>query len=486
MNELSSLNPQSVFSFFGRICEIPHGSGNCRALSDFIIDFAKQRNLECRQDEYQNVLVRKPASAGYEDFETIILQGHLDMVCEKETDFEFDFLHESIKPYVDGDLVKAHKTTLGGDNGIAIAMMLAIMDDTTLRHPELELLMTVDEETSMAGAFGFDCSVLHGHHLINLDSEYEGVLMCSCAGGVDAVCNLPVTREEKQGREIMLTACNLRGGHSGVEIDKGRANANVLMGRLLCELQKEIPLRILSYYGGNRVNAISANAEVRLIADESRLDTLRDKITHMADIFKAEYRVADSALSIEFSLLEKGTFEALDERSTTQMISLLVSLPDGVQEMSMEMPELVQTSCNLGAAVLHESAFSFTSSIRSCMESKKAMLAEKISHIVRMAGGSASPEEDYPGWDYRQDSLLKETLINAYRKVCNIEASVEAVHAGMECGIFAAGLPDLDCISIGPTMGDVHTPQEHLSISSVQRTWKVLLAALEDAKYEKA
>lgn len=483
MGTLSSLNPEKVFAFFEKICSIPHGSGNCAALSAFIADFAKQRRLDFAVDAEQNVLIRKPASPGYEKYETLILQGHLDMVCEKDPELEFDFAKDAIQPYIDGDDIKARGTSLGGDNGIAIAMMLVILDDDTLHHPQLEMLMTVDEETSMAGAFGFDCAQLRGHRLINLDSEYEGVLMCSCAGGVDVVCNLPVLREEKEGSRLTLTVAHLRGGHSGVEIDKGRANANILMGRLLFRLQNELPLGIAEYYGGSRVNAIASHAEAEILIEKSRLTEYEEHIKQMEAIFRKEYHASYPDISVNLKLSESGCFSVLDEASAARMISLLLILPDGMQEMSAEMPGLVQTSCNLGAASLQESAFTFTSSIRSCMETKKMMLTEKIMRIVVLTGGSAALEGDYPGWSYQPDSRLKETLINAYQKVCGIKASAEAVHAGMECGIFAAGIPNLDCVSIGPTMGDVHTPQEHLSISSVQRTWKVLLTALEDARY---
>ena len=483
MGTLSSLNPEKVFAFFEKICSIPHGSGNCAALSAFIADFAKQRRLDFAVDAEQNVLIRKPASPGYEKYETLILQGHLDMVCEKDPELEFDFAKDAIQPYIDGDDIKARGTSLGGDNGIAIAMMLAILDDDTLHHPQLEMLMTVDEETSMDGAFGFDCAQLRGHRLINLDSEYEGVLMCSCAGGMEVVCNLPVLREEKEGCRLTLTVAHLRGGHSGVEIDKGRANANILMGRLLFRLQNELPLGIAEYCGGSRVNAIASHAEAEILIEKSRLTECEEHIKQMEAIFRKEYHASDPDISVNLKLSESGCFSVLDEASAARMISLLLILPDGMQEMSAEMPGLVQTSCNLGAASLQESAFTFTSSIRSCMETKKMMLAEKIMRIVVLTGGSAALEGDYPGWSYQPDSRLKETLINAYQKVCGIKASAEAVHAGMECGIFAAGIPNLDCVSIGPTMGDVHTPQEHLSISSVQRTWKVLLTALEDARY---
>ena len=483
MGTLSSLNPEKVFAFFEKICSIPHGSGNCAALSAFVADFAKQRRLDFAVDAEQNVLIRKPASPGYEKYETLILQGHLDMVCEKDPELEFDFAKDAIQPYIDGDDIKARGTSLGGDNGIAIAMMLAILDDDTLHHPQLEMLMTVDEETSMDGAFGFDCAQLRGHRLINLDSEYEGVLMCSCAGGVDVVCNLPVLREEKEGCRLTLTVAHLRGGHSGVEIDKGRANANILMGRLLFRLQNELPLGIAEYCGGSRVNAIASHAEAEILIEKSRLTECEEHIKQMEASFRKEYHASDPDISVNLKLSESGCFSVLDEASAARMISLLLILPDGMQEMSAEMPGLVQTSCNLGAASLQESAFTFTSSIRSCMETKKMMLAEKIMRIVVLTGGSAALEGDYPGWSYQPDSRLKETLINAYQKVCGIKASAEAVHAGMECGIFAAGIPNLDCVSIGPTMGDVHTLQEHLSISSVQRTWKVLLTALEVARY---
>ena len=354
MGTLSSLNPEKVFAFFEKICSIPHGSGHCAALSAFIADFAKQRRLDFAVDAEQNVLIRKPASPGYEKYETLILQGHLDMVCEKDPELEVDFAKDAIQPYIDGDDIKARGTSLGGDNGIAIAMMLAILDDDTLHHPQLEMLMTVDEETSMDGAFGFDCAQLRGHRLINLDSEYEGVLMCSCAGGVDVVCNLPVLREEKEGCRLTLTVAHLRGGHSGVEIDKGRANANILMGRLLFRLQNELPLGIAEYYGGSRVNAIASHAEAEILIEKSRLTEYEEHIKQMEAIFRKEYHASDPDISVNLKLSESGCFSVLDEASAARMISLLLILPDGMQEMSAEMPGLVQTSCNLGAASLQE------------------------------------------------------------------------------------------------------------------------------------
>ena len=483
MRILSDLKPKKVFYYFEEICGIPHGSGNCQAISEFLTAFAQERNLFFDVDAHRNVLIRKPASPGYEKFETIILQGHMDMVCEKEADIDFDFEKDPIRPYIDGDLIRARGTTLGGDNGIAVAMMLALLDDDNLQHPQIEALFTVDEETSMEGAFGFDCKKLQGHRLINLDSEEEGVLMCSCAGGVDAEGSLPVAREQYNGVKVGLSIEGLIGGHSGVEIHKGRANANVLMGRLLRQLQQEFPLHILSYYGGNRVNAIARNARVQLIVEEGQYSLLAEKIKETEALFREEYHFADPSITIRVEKAETGSFSVLNQASAGRLIGLLIALPDGMQEMSQEMAGLVQTSCNLGAAELQEEVFTFTSSIRSSVNSRKAALADKICEIGKLSGGKVQLSGGYPGWAYNPDSKLIQTILDAYQQVCGIEASVEAVHAGMECGIFAASIGNLDCVSIGPTMGEVHTPAEHLSISSTERTYRVLVHILENARY---
>lgn len=484
MNRLADLEPKEVFGFFGEICKIPHGSGNCGRISEFLANFAEQRKLDYDRDRYGNVLIRKPASAGYENYETIVLQGHMDMVCEKKPEVSFDFTAKPIRPYVDGDLIRAEGTTLGGDNGIAVAMMLALLDDDTLLHPQLEMLFTVDEETSMEGAFGFDCGKLLGHRLINLDSEYEGVLMCSCAGGADVEGRLPLDRKEYEGCKVRVEISGLTGGHSGVEIDKGRANANILMGRLLRNLRKYGVLHICTYYGGSRVNAIASAAQAEIVIEENNIPLMSQKTAEMAGIFREEYGSADPGMQITFTVENSGVFSALDEESVTEILSLLTVLPDGMQEMSLQMPGLVQTSCNLGAAELQEREFVFTSSLRSSVNSRKDLLADKILETVRLVGGTAVRTGDYPGWAYNPDSRLKDTLLEAYRQVCGIDASVEAVHAGMECGIFAAGIADLDCVSIGPTMGEVHTPNEYLSIPSVERTYRVLRYVLEHGRYQ--
>ena len=483
MSRLDGLEPKEVFRFFEEICKIPHESGNCGAISAFLRGFAEQKGLQCDSDVCGNVLIRKPASVEYEKYETIVLQGHMDMVCEKAPGVDFDFDTDAIRPYVDGDFIRAEGTTLGGDNGIAVAMMLALLADDQLKHPQVEMLFTVDEETSMEGAFGFDCGKLTGHRLLNLDSEYEGVLMCSCAGGADVEGSFAANRENCTGSRIRIEIGGLTGGHSGVEIDKGRANANILMGRLLHQLQKAVPLHICSYYGGNRVNAIASAAQAEIVVGAEDLPMLEQKVGELTAVFREEYHAADPKLFVRFEKTEDGTFSALDTETTERIISLLTALPDGMQEMSQEMPGLVQTSCNLGAAELREEGFFFTSSVRSAVNSKKDMLVEKILQIIRLTGGEGSRSGDYPGWAYNPDSLLKNTVLEAYQKVCGIEASVEAVHAGMECGIFAASIPDLDCVSIGPTMGEVHTPGEYLSIASVDRTYQVLRYVLENARY---
>ena len=483
MGILSELKPQKVFEYFATICGIPHGSGNTGALVDYCVKFAEDRGLSWYRDDANNIVIRKPASPGYESSDTMILQGHTDMVCEKADGVEFDFLKDAIKPVIDGDMLRTEGTTLGGDNGIAVAMCLAILDDDTLPHPPLEVLLTSDEEIGLLGAFAFDCSQLTGHKLINLDSEYEGVLMCSCAGGANAYSTLPITRESVELELVELEISGLTSGHSGVEIDKGRANSNVLMARMLCGLaKKNSDYRLVKLEGGSRETAIAAKTTAVIGVPAGKTAEVMDAATALGAVFKKEYASTEPGMVVEIKAGVLEAVSALTAASTDLVQKVLVSLPDSVQAMSMDMPGLVQTSVNFGILQLRDNELYFANTVRSSMTTQKFWILDQVQAIVALAGGTTEISGNYPGWSYNPHSVVKDTIVRVYKELFGKDASVEAVHAGIECGLFADSIQNLDCVSIGPDMGDVHTPREHLSISSTARTYQLLCEVLKESK----
>lgn len=482
MGLLNNLEPQNVFSYFETICAIPHGSGNTSAIVDYCVRFAEERGLSWYRDTANNLVIRKPASPGYENSETIILQGHTDMVCEKNPDVDFDFTKDGIKLIVDGDTLRADGTTLGGDNGIAVAMCLAILDDKTLAHPPLEVLLTADEEIGMLGAFDFDCSQLTGHKLINLDSEYEGVLMCSCAGGANAYSRIPVQRENAELELVELEISGLTSGHSGVEIDKGRANSNVLMARLLHGLAEKVDYRLVKLDGGSRETAIASKSVAVIGVTDGGTETVLAEVEKLGMVFKKEYATTEPAMVVAAKAGTRETVNALTAADTALAQQVLLALPDSVQAMSMDMPGLVQTSLNFGILRLEETELFFANTVRSSMTTQKRWVLAQVEAIVNLAGGKTEVSGDYPGWSYNPHSVVKDTILRVYRELFGKEATVEAVHAGIECGLFADSIQDLDCVSIGPDMGDVHTPREHLSISSSARTYQLLCKVLQESK----
>ena len=482
MGVLANYEPKEVFKYFEEICSIPHGSGNTDAIAEYLVKFATDHGLEYYRDNANNVIIRKKGSPGYEKADTIILQGHHDMVCEKDEGLVFDFTKDAIKPVVDGDWIRASGTTLGGDNGIAVSMILAILDDDTLPHPPIEALIAADEEIGMVGAFALDCSKLTGHKFINLDSEYEGVLMCSCAGGVNVRSKIPVARESANGAILNITIKGLVSGHSGVEIDKGRANANSLMGRLLCELAAKEDYRLATLDGGSRDTAIAASATAQIVVEDTKAAAVCDIIKALGVQYASEYATAEPNMAVDATCMKTGAISALTAGSTEKVYSVLVALPDSVQAMSVDMPGLVQTSTNFGVMKLEENELTFSNTIRSSITAQKWWIVEKITGIVKLAGGVTVTDGNYPGWAYNPHSVVKDTILAAYKKLFHADATVEAVHAGIECGLFADSIPHLDCVSIGPTMADVHTPREHLSISSSERTFRLLKEVLAQSK----
>lgn len=482
MGVLDHLEPKAVFSYFETICGIPHGSGNTGPIADYLVKFAQDRGLAWYRDAANNVVLTKLASPGYEAADTVILQAHTDMVCEKAPGVEFDFTKDAIRPIVEGDVLRADGTTLGADDGISVAMILALLDDAELNHPKIEALLTTDEETGMVGAFAFDCSHLTGHKLINLDSEYEGVLMCSCAGGANAYSTIPVQREAAMLQLLEVTVSGLASGHSGVEIDKGRANANVLMGRLLGTLGEKLSYRLVKLEGGSRETAIAATATAVIGVAAGSADAAVKIAGSCGAVFAKEYAAAEPGLTVIAKALTSETVSALTAESTTLVTRVLLALPDSVQTMSMDMPGLVQTSLNFGILKLRETELYCANTVRSSMTTQKLWILDKVRAVTELAGGTTEVTGSYPGWSYNPHSVVKDTILAVYKDLFGKEGTVEAVHAGIECGLFADSIPDLDCVSIGPEMADVHTPKEHLSISSTARTYALLKEVLARSK----
>ena len=480
MGVLSNLEPKSVFEYFETICGIPHGSGNTGGIADYLVGFAREHGLDYYRDSANNVLITKPASPGCESADTLILQAHTDMVCAKDQGIDKDFEKEGVTPVIDGEFLRADGTSLGGDDGISVAMILAILADDDIQRPKIEALLTSDEETGMIGAFAFDCSKLTGHRLINLDSEAEGVLMCSCAGGASVYSRLPVEREDAELLLVELTVDGLTGGHSGVEIDKGRANANVLMSRLLSELAQVTPLRLVKLQGGKLENAIATSCSAVVGIEPQAAGALEKAAENSAEAFKKEYASVEPGLTVKEKRLGTEKAGALTPECTARTVNFLAAIPDGVQAMSMDMPGLVQTSLNFGIVNLEEGQLCCSNSVRSSITSQKLWVAGRLKALAELAGGTAEVSGSYPGWAYNPNSVVKDLILRAYQKLFGREASVEAVHAGIECGLFADSVEGMDCVSIGPDMFDVHTPKERFSIPSVKRTYELLLAVLAE------
>lgn len=482
MGVTSNLEPKKVFYFFEEISKIPHGSYNTKKISDYLANFAKKRGLEYVQDELNNVLIYGPASAGYENSEPVLLQGHMDMVCEKVPGCPIDMANEGIKLVVDGDWLTADGTTLGADDGMAVAMMLALLDSPgEYEHPALECIFTVDEETGLEGAEGFDASLLHGKRMINLDSEEEGVITVSCAGGITGNGTLPVTREAFDGEVFNLKLTGLIGGHSGMEINKERANANILAGRVLSEIADTVDYRLVCLKGGNADNVICKETLLQLVtADAAGLEAA---VKASQAAITAEYELSDPDITLELTKADAAMFVPMDKVSTSRIISYLLNAPTGIQSMSMGIKDLVESSLNLGAMNTTETEVTTLYCLRSSVKSRLDLICRKLEDISRVLGGEIKFSLYYPGWEFKADSPLRTVCVDVFKELYGKEPSVEAVHAGLECGFFAGKMGhDFDAVSIGPDLENVHTPDERASIPSTERTWEYVTKILKALK----
>ena len=483
MRILENIEPKKVLGFFEEICEIPHGSKNEQAISDHLVAFAKERNLPVIQDAANNVISIKEATAGYENAEPIMLQGHMDMVCEKVKESDHDFFKDPLTLKLDGHILTADGTTLGGDDGIAVAMQMAILDSNDIPHPRLECIFTTDEETGLFGAEAIDISMLKARKFINIDSEVEGIFTVSCAGGITAISSVPLNYESVSGQVFELKVNGLQGGHSGAEINKERLNANILMGRVLNELAKEVSLQILEINGGNADNVITKESVATIVvpcAEQARkvlplVEKIYSTVAH-------ECKVTDPAVKI--AAVDQGhqTVSAFDHDTTVRVYSLLMLYPQGIYAMSLEIPGLVESSLNLGVLKTEGSSLKIVAGIRSAVDSRIYFLADRVAAAAASFGGTTVFEGYYPGWEYKAESPLRDLCVSVFKKQYGKEPVIEALHAGLECGMFAQKVEGLDCISIGPDLKDVHTPDESMDLESVKRVWEFLLEVLKESK----
>ena len=483
MAVLENCEPKRVFHYFEEICKIPHGSGNTRQISDYLVQFAKNHDLKYIQDEMNNVVIYKPGTAGYENAPTVIVQGHMDMVCEKRPDVDHDFTKDGLNLSVEGDYVSANGTTLGGDDGIAVAYGLALLESDTIAHPPLEVFITVDEEIGLLGAVGFDCSVLKGRRFINLDSEAEGSLWISCAGGLSGISHIPVTRLEAKGEKLTVKINGLMGGHSGAEIDKNRANANSLLGKFLHGLDAKAGYELISVQGGQKDNAITRESIAELLTVKENVEAVKEYAASMQTAWREEYTGTDEGITV--TVTEEGEQDAkvLHPTSKEKVVFFLVNVPYGVQKMSGTIKGLVETSTNIGILKTSENEVLGSSSIRSSVETARDALSDKIEYLTEFLGGEYERQGVYPAWEYRKDSPLRDKMVEVYEEMYGQKPNVVAIHAGLECGLFYKKMEGLDCVSLGPDMKDIHTSEEILSISSTERVWKYLvkvLGALKD------
>ena len=483
MAVLENCEPKRVFHYFEEICKIPHGSGNTKQISDYLVQFAKDHDLKYIQDEMNNVVIYKPGTAGYENAPTVIVQGHMDMVCEKRPDVDHDFTKDGLNLSVEGDYVSANGTTLGGDDGIAVAYGLALLESDTIAHPPLEVFITVDEEIGLLGAVGFDCSVLKGRRFINLDSEAEGSLWISCAGGLSGISHIPVTRLEAKGEKLTVKISGLMGGHSGAEIDKNRANANSLLGKFLHGLDAKAGYELISVQGGQKDNAITRESIAELLTVKENVETVKEYAASIQAAWREEYAGTDEGITVTVTEEGEQDVKVLHPTSKEKVVFFLVNVPYGVQKMSGTIKGLVETSTNIGILKTSENEVLGSSSIRSSVETARDALSDKIEYLTEFLGGEYERQGVYPAWEYRKDSPLRDKMVEVYEEMYGQKPNVVAIHAGLECGLFYKKMEGLDCVSLGPDMKDIHTSEEVLSVSSTERVWKYLvkvLGALKD------
>lgn len=484
---LEQVDYKGIFRYFSEISKIPRGSGNEKAISDFLVSFAKEHQFEYTQDTANNIIMIKEATPGYEEEPAIILQGHMDMVCEKLKENTHDFLKDEIKLILEGDYLHADGTTLGADDGIAMAYIMALFTDDTLKHPRLEAIITTDEEVGMHGAKALDLSKLTGKYMINIDSEEEGYILCSCAGGLTGTSTIPVKRVSGSGKKIKVSIGGMLGGHSGIDIGKNRTNATKLLGRLLFDLREISSFGLIHMQGGFKDNVIPREAYAELFISAENTEELveayadiQKNATDLLSSYKRELITSEPEMNFQIEDMGDDTYDVMHSSSFEKMLFLLVNMPNGVQVMSSNIKGLVESSLNMGIFRTDADKVELYTSIRSALSSYKYHLSNKLNYMTSFLGGDYVVRWEYPAWEYKKDSLLREHCLKWYRELYGKEMKVEAIHAGLECGLISEKMPGIDIVSIGPDTFSVHTVEEKLSVSSAVRVYQYLEKIIED------
>ncbi|KZN39043.1 aminoacyl-histidine dipeptidase [Pseudoalteromonas luteoviolacea CPMOR-2] len=480
-SEISNLEPKAVWQFFDQICSIPHPSKHEEALAQFIVDWASSQNLAVRRDKTGNVFIKKPATTGMENRKPVVLQAHIDMVPQKNNDTSHDFVTDPIKPYVDGEWVTADGTTLGADNGIGMASCLAVLASDDIAHGPLEVILTVDEEAGMTGAFGLEAGWLEGDILLNTDSEQEGEIYMGCAGGIDASLNLNIQRQSKQNNQVYLQISlkGLKGGHSGVDIHTGRANANKLLARALKHHLPEIEFQVVEFNGGSLRNAIPREANVTIAVNDADVNTVTSHIQSVEKLMQQELAAIETGLVFNTTQVE-STLMPLSRTCTAKLLSILNACPNGVVRMSDDIKGVVETSLNLGVISTENDSIEILCLIRSLIDSGRKDVEGTLTSLAELAGAQIEFSGAYPGWKPDPDSELIHIFRDMYEGIYGNKPDIMVIHAGLECGLFKEPYPDMDMISFGPTIKFPHSPDEKVHIESVGLYWQQMQALLSN------
>ncbi len=464
-------NSEKALRFFEKFSKIPHGSGNTAKIADYLVQFARERNLYCSRDSHDNVLIKKPATRGYESRPGIIFQGHLDMVAEKKPEASIDMLTEGLTLYRDGDFLRAKDTTLGGDDGVAIAYALAVLDSDDIEHPHFEALFTSDEEIGLLGATALDAGDIEGRLLINIDSDVEGIFTVGCAGGMRSDIKLPIHRVGNTGDSYRVKLSGFKGGHSGVEIDKGRVNASKALIEILTQIGD---ISVEDIRGGNADNAIPRECECVFSSEDDKTELIKKLGAELA----RKYRDIEPDIKIE---AEKISNEAIGVRveKSSRLLGMLSELPSGIIAWSEDIDGLVETSLNMGILKMGDGELSVSFSVRSAKGKEKRALGERLAGIAEKYGASYSEHGEYPAWEYRRHSHLRDVMASVYTDMYGRAPEIVTIHAGLECGILSEKIDGLDCVSIGPDNYDIHTTEERLSLSSFERVWCFLVEVMK-------
>lgn len=477
MRKLERIEPRRVFEYFEDICSVPHGSGDMGAISEYLVDFAEKCGLRAIRDDAQNVIIYKEGTAGFEDAEPVILQAHMDMVCQKTPDSTIDFKKDGLDIYTDGDFIRAHGTTLGADNGIAVAMIMSVLASEDLAHPPIEAVFTTDEEIGMIGAGKLDMGLLSGRSMINLDAEEADFVTVSCAGGSDLKIRIPMDRQCVSGTSVTIEVGGLRGGHSGVEIDKGRVNSNILLGRVLVFAKKSTQINIIDISGGDKANAIPLYSKAEFACED--VDGLCKELEKYFEVIKAEIKEREPDCYFKITVGESGEFDAFTADISNKLIYMLGITPNGIQTMSAEIDDLVETSLNLGILKADGEEILMQYALRSNKKSALRYLEDKLAAFAEYNSCSFEISGQYEPWEYKEKSPLRDLYIKTFYEKTGKAPEVSAIHAGLECAVFSAKINDLDCIAIGPDMTGVHTTGETLRIASAKMIYELLCETLE-------